>query len=129
MNAGICGDADGSGVAAQSDEIGARVAALMDEKRTLYEQMVLGDISSDVYISEKEKTDEEISRLNRVKAEIKSSKETLYAARSANTELNKKADSTTGEPALTRALVEMLVSCVRVYPGGKVDVEWKVAGF
>ena len=55
--------------------------------------------------------------------------EKLAVATAANDNILMAAKSAVGEKTLTRQLVDMLITKVSVFPGGRIEIDWKVAGF
>lgn len=114
---------------ARQTEIEKQIEMYQDEKRRLYEGLVLGAISTETYKMAKTSIDAELVNLNRINADLIAENEKLSIAKEANDELLRVAESASGEDTLTRQLVDMLVLKVCVYPGDKVEVVWKISGF
>ena len=55
--------------------------------------------------------------------------ERLIAANATNESLQTLAESASNENSLTRPSVDMLISKVSIFPGDKVEIEWKVSAF
>ena len=94
----------------------------IDEKCSLYEKVILGEITSDDYIAKKAEIDIEIARLNRVSGSHKNK-----AEKTAN--LNKKlslAKRLSIETELTKETVDLLVEKIYVFPGNRIEINWKV---
>jgi hypothetical protein len=96
-------------------------STLQDENQRLYEQFALGNISVAEYKAAKMRLDADIERQNRVAA--RQSEREHYGT------LRKIARSVIASETLTRALVDLLIDKVRVFPGGKIEVKWKLSGF
>ena len=114
---------------AQQTEVENQIAALDDEKRRLYESLILGKINSVDYKAAKAEVEVEMTRLNRVNSAHIYENERLIAANATNERLQTLAESASNENSLTRPLVDMLISKVSIFPGDKVEIEWKVSAF
>lgn len=114
---------------AQQAEIGKLIALCLEEKRKLYERLVLGEIDVADYKVGKTSADAELDRLNRANAILISENVKLSADKAANDELRSAAESASNENSLTRQLADLLISKVYVYPGDRVEIAWKVSGF
>ena len=115
--------------AAHLAEIENQIAACQDEKCRLYERLTLGEIGAETYKSEKASVEENIGRLDTALSKLVADNEKNLAVKAANDDLRKAAESASAEKTLTRPLVDALISKVYIYPGERVEIEWKVAGF
>ena len=115
--------------AAHLSEIEKQIAKCHDAKCRLYERMTLGEIDVETYKAEKAGLEENIGRLDTVLSKLVSDNEKNLAAKAANDDLRRAAESASAEKTLTRSLVDTLISKVYIYPGDRVEIEWKVAGF
>ena len=113
----------------QQSEYEKRITLLREEKRLLYEKLVLGTLAADEYKSEKSTIDAELSRLNRAYDSFKAETAVMVATKSSDDEILRLAESASGESKLSRAIMELLIEKVYVYPGNRVEIVWKVAGF
>ncbi|MDR2022930.1 MAG: recombinase family protein [Hungatella sp.] len=100
-----------------------------DRKQRLYEQFVLCEIDAATFKSEKAVADAELIRLTRALETLKTESAARTAAKAADNERRKLAQTALAESKLTRPLVEMLIDKVYVYPGNRVEIVWKVADF
>jgi hypothetical protein len=101
-----------------------------NDKRKLYERMVLGEISVDVYKEEKSKIDAELSRLTQIRDVLKAETAASAAAAALSRQtLRRVADEALTETKLTRELSELLIDRVNVYPGNRIEVVWKITDF
>ena len=81
------------------------------------------------YKAEKVSIDTELDRLNQVNALQIKEVERLSELKAKNDEMHAKAESASVETTLTRSLADALISKICVYPGNRVEIVWKVAGF
>ncbi|MDR0936203.1 MAG: recombinase family protein [Oscillospiraceae bacterium] len=102
-----------------------RQSTLQDENQRLYEQFALGKISVAEYKAAKVRLDADIERQNRIAA--RQSEQAIEREHYGT--LREIAQSVVGSETLTRPLVDLLIDRVRVFPGGKIEVKWKLSGF
>jgi len=114
---------------ARQAEIEKQMETYQDEKRSLYERLILGEIDQDGYKALKADVDSELTRLNYAYSNLVAENGKLIATKAINDDLHRTAESVSGINTLTRSLVDMLISKVIVYPGDRVEIEWKVSGF
>jgi DNA invertase Pin-like site-specific DNA recombinase len=113
----------------RQSEYARRIEGVGDEKRTLYERFILGELDAEDFKSEKISLDAELARLTRIHDALAAENSKLAEAKSADVKLRKVAESAAGESALTRALADLLIDRVRVFPGGGIEVEWRFADY
>lgn len=106
-----------------------RIALLREEKRQFYESLILGSMTEDVYKAKKAAVDNELSQLIKAYDLIKAEIAVLVVAKTSADELRISAESAYREKKLSRAIVELLISNVYIYPGKQVEIKWKDAGF
>lgn len=113
----------------QQAEYGKRVESCLDQKRLLYEQVLLKEISMEEYKARKAAVDTELDRLrqvhNALTTEISQAKMDAKT-KSARLEL---AQEITTADSLTDSLADMLIERVNIYPGNQVDIVWKMKDF
>ena len=95
----------------------------------LYERLILGALTADVYKAKKTAVENELNHLNKVYTSLKSETTVMMASKSSDDEIRRLAENVSAEGKLTKALVELLIDRVYVFPDSRVDVEWKVADF
>jgi DNA invertase Pin-like site-specific DNA recombinase len=110
-----------SGEAENLNDSKLRQSTLQDENQRLYEQFALGNISVAEYKTAKMKLDANIELQNRVAA--RQTEREHYGT------LREIAQTIVTSESLTRPLVDLLIDSVRVFPGGKIEVKWKLSGF
>jgi len=113
----------------QQAEYEKRINSYKDEKCSLYEKYVLGDVGADAYKAEKAKIDGELARLVRAYDNLKAETTAMSAAKNTDDELRRLAETVVSAEMLSRPLVDMLIDKVFVYPGNRVEIVWKAAGF
>jgi DNA invertase Pin-like site-specific DNA recombinase len=100
-----------------------------DDKRLLYEKLILGELDAAGYKSAKSKADVELGYLNNALERLNAETLAMSAAKASDGELRKLAGTVTDEHKLTRPLVDALIDKVYVYPGNRVEIVWKFADF
>jgi DNA invertase Pin-like site-specific DNA recombinase len=113
----------------QQAEYEKQLGGLQEEKRTLYERFVLGEIDAATYKTEKAMFDTEISRFTKALGTLKSEAAILSAAKSSDDELRQIASTALDTDKLTRTLVDLLIEKVYIYPGNHVEIVWKAEDF
>jgi DNA invertase Pin-like site-specific DNA recombinase len=102
-------------------EYEGRIEKLQDDKRQLYESIVMGGMSRDEYNLQKSVIEIEIKQLLRVhKAMLNENMK--QAPGTAYIDAAKKALKAN---TLTKELVDLLIEKVLVYPDGKIEIIWK----
>ena len=113
----------------QQSEYEKRIAALREAKRRLYENLILGALAADEYKTKKSAIDAELNRLKRAYDSLKAETAVMVAAKSSDDEIRRLAESASGESKLSRAIMELLIEKIYVYPDNRVEIMWKVANF
>jgi len=106
-----------------------RINVLREEKRQLYEGLILGTVTAEMYKTEKIAVDSELSRLIKAYDSLKAETAVMVASKSSDDEIRRLAENVSGEGKLNMALSELLIDKVYVYPGNRVEIMWKVADF
>ena len=106
-----------------------RLGTLHADKRDLYERMVLGEISPEAYMRGRNKTDAILTQCQRSCDALKSRILQIGAANEESDMARAAATKASEAGKLTRSLAEMLIDRVYIYPGSRVEVQWKVLGF
>ncbi len=106
-----------------------RLAALGAEKRALYERLVLGEIGKGAYLQARDEFSAMTSRLEASRDALTARIFQARAACEASDAAHAAAVKVSEAGKLTRALVELLIDKVYIYPGNRVGVKWKIAGF
>jgi hypothetical protein len=97
----------------------------MDERQTLYERLVLGEISREEYIKLRE---DSTGRMERYSQQLAAKKSEMEAGRISPGSI-KAAKAAVSESAGNRELVETLIKSVRVFPDKQIDINWKISDF
>jgi DNA invertase Pin-like site-specific DNA recombinase len=113
----------------QQSEYARQIESVDDEKRALYERVVLGELAVEDFKSAKAGIDAELSRLTRIHDALADENSKLAEAKSADVKLREVAESAAGESALTRALADLLIDRVRVFPDRRIEVDWRFADY
>ena len=113
----------------QQSEYEKRIEMLREEKRKLYEGFILGTVTAEAYKTEKTAVETELNCLNRAFDSLKAETAVMVAAKTSDDELRNLAETASNEGKLSKALVELLINKVYVFPGNRVEIDWKVADF
>jgi DNA invertase Pin-like site-specific DNA recombinase len=96
-----------------------------EDRQTLYERVVLGEIPREEYLRLKEESSRQLDRLTLQLAAMKSELDEGKISPSAVTV----AKAAVGETANARELVETLIESVEVYPDKRIEISWKISDF
>ena len=114
---------------AEQAEYDKQIENYLDQKRVLYEQFILKQITMEDYKVQKAAVDSELDRLRTIHSNLKvqtSQMEMDEKAKSARTEL---AREVVGAGGLTAGLADTLIDRVYVYPNNQVEIVWKMKDF
>ena len=114
---------------AEQAEYDKQIESYLDQKRVLYEQLILKQITMEDYKSQKAAVDSELDRLREIHSNLKvrtSQMEMDEKSKSARTEL---AREVVGADGLTAGLADALIDRVYVYPNNQVEIIWKMKDF
>ena len=114
---------------AEQAEYDKQIENYLDQKRVLYEQFILKQITMEDYKIQKAAVDSELDRLRTIHSNLKvqtSQMEMDEKAKSARTEL---AREVVGAGGLTAGLADTLINQVYVYPNNQVEIVWKMKDF
>jgi len=129
---GVCGISPVSGPNIQNgqeSELIKQVDTLQRKKRDLYETLIMEELDVNQYKRENARIDTELADLKRLLALSESNSENTRKEMDKRAELRKISEIVTGEGSLTRALVDLLIDRVYVYPENELRIEWKVDDF
>ena len=102
-----------------------RLNELQNRKQQLYENLVLGAITPEEYKTQKAVIDIEMDRQQQVNDAIRMQNE-----KSAPSAASVKAARAALETmVMSQELVDMLIERVLIFPGNRIEIVWKVAGF
>ena len=114
---------------AEQAEYDKQIENYLDQKRVLYEQFILKQITMEDYKVQKAAVDSELDRLRTIHSNLKvqtSQMEMDEKTKSARTEL---AREVVGAGGLTAGLADTLIDRVYVYPNNQVEIVWKIKDF
>ena len=114
---------------AEQTDYGNKVEGLKARKAALYEQLVLGKISQEEYRERKAKIDKELMRVEQVYDALSTQSSQMQMDADTKKASRKLAQEITDANGLTAALVDTLIERVYVYPGNRLDIEWKSNDF
>ncbi|MDL2258456.1 recombinase family protein [Eubacteriales bacterium OttesenSCG-928-K08] len=109
----------------QQSDFSARIEKCHDEKRAAYERFILGEISQSDYSAEKADLEDELLRLEQAYTSFRE----RQAEQTAKEETQKVAKVAKRSKRLTQNIVDLLIDKVLVYPGGHLEVHWKISDF
>ena len=106
-----------------------RIERLKDQKRVLYERLLLQEISVEEYKRMKEEIDVDLSRLEQSYSLLR--EKTMHVqmdekAKNVRTQLARKISEA---EVLTEEIADALFERVYVYPGNQLEIEWKIKDF
>ena len=114
---------------ARQAEYDKRIESCLDQKRVLYERLILKQITMEDYKSQKAAVDSELDRLREIHSDLKvrtSQMEMDEKAKSVRIELARKV---VGAGGLTAGLADTLIDRVYIYPNNQVEIVWKMKDF
>ena len=114
---------------AQQAEYDKLIEGYLEQKRVLYEQLILKQLTIEDYKSQKAAVDSELDRLREIHCNLKvqtSQMEMDEKVKSDRTELAREA---VGAGGLTAGLADTLIDRVYVYPNNQVEIVWKMKDF
>lgn len=114
---------------AEQAEYDKQIENYLDQKRVLYEQFILKQITMEDYKIQKSVVDSELDRLRTIYSNLKvqtSQMEMDEKSKSARTELVREV---VGAGGLTAGLADTLIDRVYVYPNHQVEIVWKMKDF
>ena len=114
---------------ARQAEYDKQIEGYLDQKRVLYEQLILKQITMEDYKIQKAAVDSELDRLREIHSNLKaqtSQMEMDEKSKSARTEL---ALEVVGAGGLTAGLADTLIDRVYIYPNNQVEIVWKMKDF
>ncbi|MDK9711214.1 recombinase family protein [Acidaminobacter sp.] len=114
---------------AKNAEYEKQLRALGDQKRGLYERFLSQDISLEEYKAAKAACDDDIENLNRLSASAATSITQFRMDSTERSKIQTLARDVKSESKLTRPLVEKLIDKVRIFPGNRIEVDWKIKDF
>ena len=114
---------------AQRAEYQKQIAGCQDQKRILYERLLLQEIGTEDYKALKAEVDTELARLNQVYSALCARTEQMQMACGARTIQKQAAQEVASTDGLTARLVETLIDRIYVRPKNQVEIVWKIKDF
>ena len=114
---------------AEQADYGKRLDAFRDQKRVLYERLLLREISVEEYKGSKAAIDRETERLEQLFTAVKVQTAQVRMDTDMKKARQKLAQEVSDAGGLTAGLVEVLIERVYVYPSNQIDIEWKMKDF
>lgn len=114
---------------AQRAEYQKQIAGCQDQKRILYERLLLQEIGTEDYKALKAEVDTELARLNQVYSALCARTEQMQMASGARALQKQAAQEVAGAGGLTNRLVETLIDRIYVRPKNQVEIIWKIKDF
>ena len=114
---------------AEQAEYNKQIDNYLDQKRVLYEQFILKQITMEDYKIQKAAVDSELDRLREIHSNLRaqtSQMEIDEKSKSARTQL---AREIVGAGGLTAGLADTLIDRVYAYPNNQVEINWKMKDF
>ena len=106
-----------------------KVNALKADKRRLYEQYLMEEISLDEYKAAKSAVDNDLRQIEQIFKRLESEVKRMQLSSEDNKKLRGIANDVTGAGKLTRTLAELLVNKVYVYPDNRIEIDWTISDF
>ena len=113
----------------QQSEYQIRIDAFREDKQKLYEGFILGTVTAEVYKAEKTAIETELNRLNQAFNTLKAETAVMVASKTSDDELRHLAETAHDEGKLSKALMDLLIDKVYVYPDNRIVIDWKVGDF
>ena len=110
---------------AEQSEFSARIALCQDEKRSLYERFISGEMDAVDYKAAKAKIDLELGRLEQASSQFNAQAET----KKSRGHMREMCQEIVRVRTLKQDFVDALIEKVLVYPDGRLEVIWGDARF
>lgn len=114
---------------AKLSEFHNQVEHYHEQKRVLYEQLLLEKITLQEYKSKKAAVDIELDRLQQIHSVTAAQTAQLQMDEKSRKARLKAAQEITKSSVLTTELVSALIERVYVYPGNQIEIIWKMKDF
>ncbi|MEH2935252.1 hypothetical protein VSQ30_11625 [Acutalibacter sp. KK004] len=114
---------------ARQDEYSRQVRAIQEQKRALFERLVLGEISERDYKEQKSVFDQEITRIQQLHKAVTTQLAQVQMDEQRKNARNQLAQKVVDTGKLSAKLVDALIERVYVYPGNQVEIVWKMRDF
>ena len=114
---------------AEQANYGKRLDDFREQKRVLYERLLLHEINVEEYKGAKAAIDRETERLEQLFTAVKAQTAQKRMDADMKKARHKLAQEVSGAGGLTAGLADALIQRVYVYPGNQIDIEWKMKDF
>ena len=102
-----------------------QIMMLAEQRQTVYEQFVTGEIDRETYRNTKSSLTTQIDKLKNMVAMIKQSEHDSHAMK----DTAEQAKAVLSESLAPQEIVDALIDKVCVFPDDHIEIAWKVAGF
>lgn len=106
-----------------------RIEDYLEEKRVLYERLVLQEITMEGYKTQKTAIDTELDRLRKIHNDLKARTSQMQMDEQTKSAREELAREAVGAGGLTAKLTDTLIDRVYVYPGNQLEIVWKMKDF
>lgn len=106
-----------------------QITTRQDQKRILYERLLLGEISTEEYKSVKVEVDKELKRLKHIYTALCEQAEQMRMEDESKAARKELAQEITGAGGLTASMVDSLIERIEVYPKNQMRIIWKLKDF
>lgn len=113
----------------EQTEYERKIERCMEQKRALYEKLVLREISLEDYKIQKAGIDAELNHWKSIYTTLSSQIDRMQMDETVQNKRLELAREITSANGLTAALVEKLIAQVKVYPGNQLEIDWKIKNF
>ena len=110
----------------QRPEFERQIEALEDGKLHLYEQFQLREIDLDTYKAQKVALDAQLLKVKNAYAALSAQAKQEQEAKEKQAQRKSITKELTAATGLTSALTDLLIDKVRVFPGSRIEIEYKV---
>ena len=114
---------------AEQAEYDKQINRCLDQKRALYEQFILKQITMEDYKIQKAAVDSELDRLREIHSNLRAQTSQMEMDEKAKRARAELAREVVGAGGMTAGLTDTLVDRVYVYPNNQVEITWKVKDF
>ena len=101
----------------------------MEQKRKLYEQLLLQEISIEDYKTQKAAVDRDLTQLKRLQSVVSAQTAQIQMDEKTKNARIELAREITETDSLTAKLADTLVDRVYVYPDNEIEIVWKMKDF
>lgn len=110
-------------------EYSKQISGIQEQKRVLFERLILHELSEQEYREKKTALDAELARLQETRAVLSTQLSQQQASKQTKSVNEKLAQEVMGVERLSSDLVATLIDRVYVYPRQRIEIVWKVVDF